>query len=289
MNNCDEAPAFPAPSAGQLYSFRTSPCPEGCVTSTGRFAVLKILSLDDGFVVVSVLDGIWSQAPTLEEVQASPVLMQERPYPIKIAGGRPVVFRTSMKFWKPDTDLDECRFMGLKTLSPEDEKVLHHTRRPPFLTYSSLSFAGQSAEGEWRWANERAAFTQDLEAYRIREDAAAAAKLERYKHRLRKLSWGQLQMETPFLRWPSSDFTAAARMTVRKGCEALEALGPKPRRADVRAVLKDIVHWFNEADEKAGGVILTQEREDICAKLEEIAYVARQKDLVSEIDLWREW
>jgi len=288
MNNCDEAPAFPVPSAGQLYSFRTSPCPEGCATSTGRFAAFKILGLDDGFVVVSVLDGVWFQAPTLGEVQASSVLMQERPHSIRVAGGRPVVFRTSNKLWKPATDLDECRFIGSETLSLKDERILDRTGRIPFLTYSSLSFAGQSAEGEWRWANEREAFTKDLEEHRIEKDAAAA-KLERYQHRLKELSWRQLQSETPFLRWPASEFTAAARITIRKGCEALEALGPKPRRADVRAILKDVVLWFNEADEKAGGVILTEEREDIWARLEEMAYVARRKDLVSEVDIWRSW
>jgi hypothetical protein len=49
------------------------------------------------------------------------------------------------------------------------------------------------------------------------------------------------------------------------------------------------VGWFNKADEAAGGVIETEEREDICAALEELAFVAGQKILVDEIDTWREW
>ncbi len=36
-------------------------------------------------------------------------------------------------------------------------------------------------------------------------------------------------------------------------------------------------------------VIETEEREDICAILEEMAHVARQKVLVDEIDECREW
>jgi hypothetical protein len=36
-------------------------------------------------------------------------------------------------------------------------------------------------------------------------------------------------------------------------------------------------------------VIETEEREDICAALEELAFVARQKGLVAEIDEWRDW
>ena len=81
----------------------------------------------------------------------------------------------------------------------------------------------------------------------------------------------------------------AARATIRSACDSLEQLGPKPRRADVRAILKKTVIWFNEADEKAGGVIETEEREDICSVLEEMAHVARQKILSEEIDEWREW
>jgi hypothetical protein len=33
----------------------------------------------------------------------------------------------------------------------------------------------------------------------------------------------------------------------------------------------------------------TEEREDICQVLEEMAHVARQKALVEEIDAWRTW
>lgn len=81
----------------------------------------------------------------------------------------------------------------------------------------------------------------------------------------------------------------AARAVIGSACDALKELGPRPRRPDARAVLKKTVIWFNEADEKAGGVIETEEREDICTVLEEMAYVARQKALVEEIDEWREW
>ena len=97
-----------------------------------------------------------------------------------------------------------------------------------------------------------------------------------------------------FLRWSASppfgpeEFTDAARATIRRACDALRELGPKPRRAD-GAVLKRTVLWFNAAEEMAGGVIETEERQDLCAALEEMAHVARQKILVDEIDEWREW
>jgi hypothetical protein len=49
------------------------------------------------------------------------------------------------------------------------------------------------------------------------------------------------------------------------------------------------VEWFNEADRRAGRVIDTKEREDICQVLAELAFVAHQKRLFDEIDWWREW
>jgi len=66
-------------------------------------------------------------------------------------------------------------------------------------------------------------------------------------------------------------------------------LGLKPRRPQVRAILKSCVEWFNAKDLEFGNVIETEEREDICAVLEELAFVARQGALVSEIDDWRDW
>ena len=78
-------------------------------------------------------------------------------------------------------------------------------------------------------------------------------------------------------------------MAIHRACETLQELGPKPKKTNVRKVLRTLVEWFNRADEEAGGVIETEEREDICAALEEIAFVARQESLANEIDEWRTW
>lgn len=76
---------------------------------------------------------------------------------------------------------------------------------------------------------------------------------------------------------------------IRDACIALRDLGPKPRRPQVRVILKQTIQWFNDADAQAGGVIETEEREDIWVVLEEMAHVARQSVLMDEIDQWREW
>lgn len=47
--------------------------------------------------------------------------------------------------------------------------------------------------------------------------------------------------------------------------------------------------WFNDADDRAGGVIETEESEDIYLVLEEITHIARQPTLMDEVASWREW
>ena len=163
------------------------------------------------------------------------------------------------------------------------------------MRFSSIHAVNHAAEGEWRWSNDREVFVKEYELKNAKTNARRAAQEERDRNRLSKLTWEQLLSETPFQRWspsppfPPEEFANAARGVIRDACIALQALGPKPRRAEVRAILKHTVEWFNNADEKAGGVIETEEREDICAVLEEMAHVACQKALVDAIDEWREW
>ena len=54
-------------------------------------------------------------------------------------------------------------------------------------------------------------------------------------------------------------------------------------------MLRACVEWFNEKDREFGGVIETEEREDICQVLRELAVVARQRSLAEEIDGSRSW
>lgn len=278
--------------AGQVYSFQTRPYSEFGPADTGRFATIKILGVDDRHVVVAVLDRVWPDAPTGKDIRGVSIINEHR----FAHTGRPAVFGVNLDWWQPESDLDEFNFVGTLPVSRAEQShvdaVASYAQGSRF---STLHAANYAAEGEWRWANDREAFIVETEKKNAKNEAERAAQEERYRTRLSKLTWAQLRSETPFERWspsppfPPEDFTMAARATIRSACDALEQLGPKPRRVDVRAILKKTVIWFNEADEKAGGVIETEEREDICAVLEEVAHVARQKVLVDEIDEWREW
>ena len=278
--------------AGQVYSFQTRPYTEFSPTATGRFAAIKILGINENYVGVAVLDGIWSNPPTFTEVRTTSIINEHRFDHM----GRPAVFGVMCDWWKPMSDLDEFRFMGTQPVSRTERSFFDAiVGRAPGSRTSGLFYADHAAEGEWRWSNDWEAVVIEVEKRNTKYAAERAAKEDRYRTRLSKLTWEQLQSETPFERWstsppyPPEEFCNAARAVIRRACDALKELGPKPRRSDVRVVLKKTVIWFNEADEKAGGVIETEEREDICAVLEEIAYVARQRVLVNEIDEWREW
>lgn len=205
------------------------------------------------------------------------------------------VFGLSTGWWNVD-DLQEMTWLGTAALS-EDERELarRSASRLPGSVYGVLSGASRIAEGEWRWRHDREALLAEVEMAKARNDAEFAARDERYRNRLQNLTWQKLLADTPFAKWtpsppyPPEDFVAAARDMIRNACLELQALGPKPRKAAVRAVLQRCMTWFNEADARLGGVIETEEREDICAMLEEMAFVARQKSLIDEIDAWREW
>lgn len=210
--------------------------------------------------------------------------------------GQPAVFGVNRAWWQPEDGLEEFSFVGMQNLSRAERSFAKAIVNFAVGTrFATIEAADYDAEGEWRWSNDRDAFVREEELRAARNDQERFDRLERYRTRLSLLTWDQLLSETVFERWspsppfPPAEFTERARQRIRDACIALQALGPKPRRAEVRAVLKSIVQWFNQADENAGGVIETDEREDICAVLEEMAYIARQKGLVDEIDEWREW
>jgi hypothetical protein len=266
--------------AGGVYSFRTSPVSEFDPKDTGRYAALKVLGVKDGGVYYVILDGVFDHHPTLPEVSQLPWLNNTRP-------GRPgPACRCSDLTW--ENDLRELRYVGSVTLSKADVELMGGCR-------AHGPWSGADAEREWRWRNDRAAFENEVRLVREAREARLAAEHEHYERRLKTLTWEKLLEEQPFSRWnehppfPPPDFTMAARDQVRSVVLKLQALGPKPKKAEVRTVLKACVEWFNAKDREYGGVIETEEREDISAVLDELAFLARQRSLVDEIEGWRTW
>lgn len=280
-----------APIAGQIYAFRNSPFSEFAPRETGRYAAFKVIGTTKELFVIAVLEGVWPVAPSLQAIRRAPILRQHR----FAHTGRPAVCGVNADGWNPST-LDDLRLLGLDVLSPQESAaaraVLGYEAGTSF---SNLRFATRTAEGEWRWRHDREALEAEWKRVEAAATATRAAQEERYRTRLKGLTWDKLLAETPFERWspsppfPPEAFTQAARTMIHDACRELQLLGPKPRKADVRRVLRRCVEWFNAEDERAGGVIETEEREDIMAVLEEMAFVAKQKSLVEEIDGLRDW
>lgn len=279
------------PVAGNVYGFRTSPYSEFAPPETGRYAAFKVLGVNERYVAIAVLEGIWSTPPSLSAANEAAVLHQHR----FAHTGRTAAFGVQADWWTP-SDLDSVSLLGSGSLSPEEKAIGAKIIGDGIgCSYSALRFANYAAEGEWRWEHDRDAFIVESEKSKAKEAAERAAKEERYRTRLKNLTWEKLLAETSFERWvpsppfPPAEFTEAARETIHNAYRELRELGPKPPKAKVRSILRRCVEWFNEADKAAGEVIETEEREDICAVLEEMAFVAKQKILVDEIDNWREW
>lgn len=235
-------PASIAP--GQVYSFQTQPFSEFAPPKTDRFAAIKILGVTDTQIVVAVLDGIWNAPPAAEQVQEKSIINENRFFYM----GRPAVFGVNRDWWMPENDLAEFNYVCLAPVSRSELSYVGLiTSYAPGSCHSTLRAADYAAEGEWRWAHDREAFTIEAERKNAKVEAERAAKHERYRSRLSKLTWEQLQSETPFERWtpsppfPPAEFTMAARATIRDACDALKKLGPEPRRAEVRAILKKTV------------------------------------------------
>lgn len=279
------------PEAGNILAFETQPTSEFAPKLTNRHAAIKLLGVSEELIVIGVLDRIWSRIPTLQEAERCGLLREHRfQWNDKLS-----VFAINRKWWSP-TQLKNLQFIGAVKVTDDEAHVAELAMSfAPGTTIAPPVAANHAAEGEWRWANDREAYLAESEEENKKVDQAQAAAKKRYRERLSQLTYEKLLSETPLQRWtgaspfPPDDFTSTARSKLHNATRELRELGPKPRKAAVRKILKSLVEWFNEADREADNVIETEEREDVCAAVEELAFVAKQRSLVEEIDDWREW
>ena len=279
------------PKGGDVFGFKTVPLSDFAPRETNRFGAIKILGTNTESVVVSVLEGVFYSMPTFGEAVSHNILRMNR----FSHNNRVAVFGFSKSWWS-NSELEQMTLLGRASLSSVEMKLAHSRLMHEVGSVTAgLSFANHAVEGEWRWANDQELLLEEQEKITARRIAKQNAEKDRYENRLKSLTWDQLLSETPLERWtgnspfPNEEFTAGARRVLRQTILSIQQLGNKPKKKDVRAILKSCVSWFNQADEAHGGPIETEEREDICLTLEEIAFVARHKSLIDEVDTWRDW
>ncbi len=275
---------------GSVFGFGTSPLYPSSPPETGRYGALVVIGHDRDLIVVGVLDGVWTAMPSLDDV-AGLALMR---YKERGSGKQPVAFAFDRKW---TVDLRDLTPIGHTPLDAERQRIAakYLGDNPMGRTFAPADMADSEVEGSWRREHDREAVEREQEEDRVRRERERAAAQERYETRLKDLTWEQLLDETPFERWnesppfPPAAFRDAAAERVRQTYRELQALGPKPRRADARKAIRALLLWIKDADEHAGLVLETEEREDIHLVLEEITHVARQSALLDEMADWSVW
>jgi hypothetical protein len=268
--------------AGDIYSFRTSPINKFSIPQTGRYGALKILAIDQVITFV-VLDGVFKCPPTIDETKYLPPLNNVR---FKFAGKPALGFVP--KGWS--IDLLDFVFVGRGELTEKEANLI-----PILRGCSTWSAASHDVEGEWRWHHDQAALREEVEKDQAEREAHRQAKQLRYEERLKHLTWKKLLDEDLFPRWvtsppfPSPEFGEAARCKIRETIVAIQALGEKPKKGKIRPALRLCVEWFNDENLRFGNPIETEEREDICQILGDIAHLAGHPALADEIHEWRSW
>ena len=234
-------------------------------------------------IIYVVLDGIFSQPPELRHVGALPPLHQER-----FNFSRKPALCSTPRGW--DIDLFEFALLGRVPVSEAELALI--PRFPPMGNWGGASI---NAEGEWRWRHDREALKHEYARHVAAQQEEREAKRQRYDTRLKHLTWNTLLQELMFLRWtpsppfPPPEFIEAARREFHSAIIELQGLGAKPGKKDTRRVLRALVGQINALDESHGQVVETEEREDLCAAIAELAFVARHHGLAEEVSSWRTW
>lgn len=273
-------------SPGDVLAFRTSPFTAFSPPDTGRWAAARVVAVDERIVGLAVLDGVWPQPPTLAQALGCDVLKRRR-FAFR---GDPTLLGVRREVWRPG-ELAGLVRIGSAPLSAalvEAGGVI--AGFGPGASHGYLDGASTEAEGEWRWAHERETLRAEIDREAEAEAAAEAAR----EARLEALTWDTLLAEAPLPRWtdgarPPADFTRQARALLEAARRDAFALGERPKKAAVRAVLQACVEALNVADDAFGGVVETAEREDLVEALYEIAVVSGQPGLGEDIDRWRDW
>jgi hypothetical protein len=245
--------------------------------------VLKVLTVGR-LITYIVLDGIFSQPPEMHEAGYLSPLYQKR---FNNYQEKPAVCSTRLDW---EINLLEFRVVGNTPVSQDELALISNFT--PFSTFMNASF---TAEGEWRWRNDQEAFELEASLAAAADQAKKDSKKQRYETRLKHLTWDVLLTENMFARWspsppfPPLGFVDAVSAEFRRAIVELRNISDKPTKKDTRRILRALVHRINSLDDAYGNVVETEEREDLCAALEEIAFVARHRNLIEEVDAWRAW
>jgi hypothetical protein len=273
----------PKLSIGDVYTFKTNSYWEFALPQTDRYGAFKVIGFKEEFAVVVVLDFVSvGRPPTKSELESTNVLVAHRF--ANASTPRPCVYHVYLN--SIEDSLSELVLVTnvRPTLSELDLPKKYES-------YGSASTINYAVEGEWRWANDRNQFEKEYLLHNEEQEKKRTQESIRLQTRLKSLNWEKLREEAHFSHWelPPPEFTSKARQLIWNSVDQLKALPSKPRKREVRNILKATMFALNELNLAFGDVIETEEREDIMMVIEELAFVAKQRALMPELDELRDW
>ncbi|MEC8579249.1 MAG: hypothetical protein VXZ18_00745 [Pseudomonadota bacterium] len=284
---------------GDLIAFQIGENPDFSAPNKDSWGVVKILDLGDQkdwSFSLSVKSGLWTKKPTKWQAFRTRLLVEKRVKKLGTSGLKPevLIFTMPVDF---AMNLQEAEVIGREFwLTCSERKALRKIRRDGFFyTIAAIDLAPLSIDHEHRAKFDEERWKSESKAYSEKQQSIRRERKQREQQRLKKVTISALIEETQFEDWGNRtqivppEFTLGVRKRSRKLLSDLEALGAKPRRKDVRALLKAYISWLNEFDGSFGYSIETGEREDLIVFVEELCWATKQKPLVAEADAWREW
>lgn len=282
--------------AGDLIAFRIGTQEGFSAPNKDRWGCMKVLHAGNPkqpSISVSVKDGLWKDKPSFWQALRAPILIEKRFGAGSLVSG-PLIFTTSVDW---ELDLLDVEVLGRAFwFNSIERKARKNIRQDGYYhSIAPIDHAPHSIDHEYRAEFDAELWSAELDAYRERQQRERQVREQWEKTRLKSITLGALRDETQFADWEERvrivprEFTQAVRDKSNEVIAQLVNLGPKPRRKDVRSVLKDYYSWLNAFDGSFGYLIETEEREDLVQFAEELCWATKQKPLIQEMDNWRDW
>ncbi len=259
----------------------------------GVFKVLDTGNSRDPSFSLSLLDGLWHDLPRQEDVVGRETLIVKRFLVFsKQRTPWPVIF--TMVRGSTIDDLLSTQVIGNDAArNPDETEAIEYiAAKGHARTLAALETIAYHADHEHRAVHDQDTWILEVEEKSKRAAQRRKEQQEREKNRLNGLTLEMLAAELSFEQWDTrhhilpKKFIATLRKLSKTAINSARALGPKPKRKDMRAVLKTYVLGINDVNGAHGYFIETEEREDIYRFIEELCWATKQKPLLDEIDIW---
>jgi len=244
----------------------------------GRFGACWVLAPGpaSGTVLVEASAKIFDSPPKLDDVFPwRPLILTHHSWPgrrekVYVRGRRPSNFH----------------HIGEKAPTAKDAAV-------KIESYTDWEYLPFQVLMQWRWENDRERVLAEDAAEEAAEARATEIAREKETARRSGLTLAKLRRKKPFSTWkrfvPAGTISKARKLVARciASLETIGRDGPsRPKITTIRA----LIEGFNALDESMGHWIETEEREDNCAVVDDLARAAGLNLGDENIaDRWRDW